>query len=291
LLQQTIVSSDEDIFDITLLVGGTINQEVHYDFPRITAADFDGNTIAFEVNRKKYNEDMSSELAPSSILLDITAAMNGIKIGILREFVVAHANNDCSVKRGKADETFKIVSYKNENHETCILHYAQGFGIRFVGDFPHFGVRNAPNNDETIDHAVKALDSAKGKAAQLKALSKIRNLDRICRLFMKTKPKTACMTSYSLDAVGFVRGSKSFSTNYAHLIAADTSNNENGNNNPTSLIATQKEDDNENKSNADTDDSKNKEAESDEEANKDICLDEYEYKHEYQEDDSQSKND
>jgi hypothetical protein len=207
-----IVSANEHIYEVVLIIGGTINQHLHFDFPRMFINDIEKTTIAFEINRNKYNNDMESNIAPSSILFDLTPERTGINIGVLNDFIIIDAHRTlCTIRNGRADEHFLLTQQKTSNKFTTVINDKQGIGLRFVGDFPHFGAINATTQNQMntlrkFRTALEPFRNSKGFKLRetFNALEKIDRIDNICRLFIKTRPNTACKKSYAQSSVGII---------------------------------------------------------------------------------------
>ena len=225
----SIVSNEEEIYDVSILMGGLNDQSIHHDTPRLVAYDATKSKILFEINRKKYLNNMESSIAQSSILMDISEEKNGIKLGVLYDFVETNKDNtSCRIRNGKPDETFNFVRFGTDinEHKTCVIHDKDGFGIQFVGDFPHFGVCNTQSRlqKETMLSFVDILTQTNDISTFFSALTSLKNLDGLCRLFVKTRPKSSCKVSYALNAVGAI-DFKTFDSDYGQLLIQNSSMN------------------------------------------------------------------
>jgi len=217
----------EDIYDVSILIGGTAQQQPHFDNPRIygcrrlkgfegkNPASGDSYTYLHEINRALYNEDVMREDGPASMIFDVTNRKCGIKLGVLTYFLDINGN-EATVKFGKKGETFPVVEHAKN---TSIIDIC-GAGVIFAGDFPHFGVRNVDKSNKKLNDNMinlfeklneKDPDDKKGLVTILKSTP---GLDELCRLFLKVKPKDNKFQLYELDGVGTIAKSVIDNKNY-----------------------------------------------------------------------------
>jgi hypothetical protein len=147
----------ETLHDVSLLIGGTEDQSLHHDVPRQMACwlpsddscDSEEAVLGWEANRLAYNSAMSSQFAPSSMLVGMND--NGrIAVGVQKDQVKRSKRNrsECQIVNGKPNEDFSII---RENDHNVVLW--AGPGVVFTGDFPHAGVRNfSPGSDDQEIH-------------------------------------------------------------------------------------------------------------------------------------------
>jgi hypothetical protein len=244
LYSQQIVTDDEHIYEIGIIVGGTKNQHLHYDCPRIFFGDLNTEEgigeEGFEINRQQYNNDMALSIAPSSILFDVSDEKNGISLGVLTDFITKQNGTDiCTIKNGRPNEEFRIESEFVDNTNKIIIHDNNGFGLQFVGDFPHFGTINAKSEDaknalNAFAHMILKFRmenptgfSENANEEIIQQTLNIEHIDKITRLFMKTRPKESCILSYAQESVGIILQRHWTTTkyeNYNHILIASTQN-------------------------------------------------------------------
>jgi hypothetical protein len=212
----------DSVFEILLLVGGTKQQEPHFDNPKIYACSRLPGTDGFnqfkktsykdlyEVNRQWYNEDVMRENGPASMIFDVTKRECGLKLGVLTQYLTIDGDK-ASVKHGKLGETFSLVSHEDKYSTIHI----PGSGVAFTGDFPHFGVRNVDDSDKGLNTIMNnlftKLKKIKGdrqdpmtKTKYFNTFQKTNQLDELCRLFVKVKPTNSKFELYDLDIVGTI---------------------------------------------------------------------------------------
>lgn len=191
----------EDIHDITLLIGGTTDQKLHYDTPRI----FGGSSVTsrnhHEVNREQYNNDMKGQWAPASIILDVTSRLCGINLGVPNKLISYPSSLLTTIKCGKSDDLFHVISTGKNGTVINI----GGAGVVFAGDFPHYGVCHIDDQDVELTTKMAKLFESLGTSiniASCKILEETTGLNELCRLFLKTKPKQNEFKIYDLNNVG-----------------------------------------------------------------------------------------
>jgi hypothetical protein len=79
---------NEDIGDLSILIGGTEIQEPHGDFPRLFCVfkteELEENVEehGYELNRKTYNASVSSKHGPSSVIMDLSEDNDGFNMAL-----------------------------------------------------------------------------------------------------------------------------------------------------------------------------------------------------------------
>jgi hypothetical protein len=146
----------EKIADVSLLIGGTKDQDPHYDFSRMYCSFQDEHNKAevnYEINRSDYNKAMSSQHCHSSIICGF--GDERFKISIPEVYLNVHDDEGMvSVKYGLSNEKFDIHSkqtYISHNHNgleiPLVTIKVPNSGIQFVGDFIHCGADNISHFD------------------------------------------------------------------------------------------------------------------------------------------------
>jgi hypothetical protein len=210
----------EQVFEILLLIGGTENQELHFDNTRIFGSarkkgdeGRDPNSKSsyndlHEINRKLYNDEVMSDIGPASMIFDVTQRACGVQLGVLTNFLVVE-DDMASVKHGVPGETFSLIEHGDKY---SVIHI-EGAGVVFPGDFPHFGVRNVDKSEKKIMKIMRTLFAAINKIKNkdpnneedcFKVFKNTKNLDELCRLFVKVKPTNSKFQLYDLDVVGAI---------------------------------------------------------------------------------------
>ena len=203
-------SEEEELYDIALLMGGTLEQPVHFDTPRIFGVKRKPGTkrvamenffIVHELNRELYNADIMGEWAPTSIILDVTGRECGIKLGLLNDFL-NDPSEKTTVRWGKEGDKMSVSKL---DEDRSIIH-ANGAGVQFLGDFPHFGVQNIDENDNNLNEKMKSffkeIDKNKSRKSIVNLFENTEGLNELCQLFVKLKPKKSVFQLYGIDAVG-----------------------------------------------------------------------------------------
>lgn len=202
----------EIIYDVSLLIGGTVNQQLHTDSPRIMGGFIkkgqnkkqpDEFVERHEINREEYNNDMMGQWSPASIILDMTTRLCGINLGVTNKVIMNCSDNEVSIKYGYEGDIFKVVS--KDNHGTIVN--VEGAGVIFAGDFPHFGVRNVNLNNVSLNTSMNKLFKEIAKTSDQEAYGILENtpgINEYCRLFLKTIPKDNEFKIYDLPHVGIV---------------------------------------------------------------------------------------
>jgi hypothetical protein len=226
LSQHGLINIDkESIFDVSLLIGGTHEQDWHFDNPRLFASaiykddskyidpnDENNYYICHEVNRDLYNDDAKDKFAPASYLLDVTSRERGVKLGVPTYFLLNDGAKS-GIKYGKPGDSFRIV---NRREHKSVIHTI-GSGLVFVGDFPHFGARNIGLRETKMNLTMKQLFARIDEIIEINGKKKnpdpllfpnlfenFDNVNELTRLFFKTKPKTSKFQIYYLDSIGKV---------------------------------------------------------------------------------------
>jgi hypothetical protein len=160
-------NSHESIDDVSMLIGGNTQQRIHTDFARTYAYFADGNEeiIAHEINRKQYNDVLSSKYAHSSLLTDSSEDNFGFYLALPCSAVELHDNSNYAyIKYNDTNELFpieynsknKIKKSYNVDDNECINVLIKN-GCRFVGDYAHGGGNNITKLDEVKKKEYNAL--------------------------------------------------------------------------------------------------------------------------------------
>lgn len=137
---------------------------------------------------------------------------------------ISNANdNATTIKFGKPNDLFTIHSATK--HSTII--HAPPPGIIFAGDFPHFGVTHVESTDNALNEKIKQLfnniDKQKNRKTGLRRVfNTTKDLDELCRFFLKTKPKNNKFQYYHLDGVGICENDIIENCCYDYPIDAET---------------------------------------------------------------------
>lgn len=203
--------NEEEMYDVSILIGGTMDQKVHYDNPRMYGGyrskkkgKSGGFISGHEINRQMYNHDLNSPIGPASMIFDLTKRKFGINLGVLEKFVIQDSEGRAKIKCGKCVEDFRLVSTDHPNGPIININ---GVGVIFAGDFPHFGVRQvgAGAEEEKLSHELDQLFIGLPKKVTPELYGKlesIENLHEFSRLFLKVKPKTNKFHYYHFESVG-----------------------------------------------------------------------------------------
>jgi hypothetical protein len=209
-----IDSNVEEMYDVSILIGGTKDQQVHFDNPRIFGGysskdDSPLNNFVYkeghEINRELYNKDLHRKLGPASIILDVTTRLCGVSLGVLKEFIIPRDVNKASIKCGRDGEEFRVVS---SNTKGTIIN-VEGAGVIFAGDFPHYGVKNVEEKNQALNENLMKFVAGIGTTISKKSyllLEQTNNLNELSRLFLKVKPRDNEFRIYNLEAVGTFTG-------------------------------------------------------------------------------------
>jgi hypothetical protein len=206
----TIDTSKEEIFEIVLLIGGTVKQKNHNDVGRQQTIWDDGikkpnevdfkYDIAWEANRIYYNAEAADKYSPSTILIGLDPTSKTLKIGIQENQIewTSPCKGFCRVRNGNDNENLVILEGPKNNTVTvqCTP------GCRFTGDFQHCGVRNTTTeNAQNINTLLTALTNFHRKylddnhqrrgTLAIDRLEKFSKLDTICRLHVATKSRNS----------------------------------------------------------------------------------------------------
>jgi hypothetical protein len=206
----------EKLDDVGMLIGGTEDQSLHHDVSRVhtrfvSKAKYDPkveNPIAgWEVGRIEYNEAMTSEHAPCSILLGMGSSRK-VLLGVQKDQIERTGASQCTIIGG----TGQVLDIVEEREDLVVLEVEKG--VMFSGDFPHAGVRNVPQESPENDllellnnHISEILENKNLTQRQhldeiVDMLCKFPNLDKLCRLFCSTEQLDGKMKNQK-NAVGF----------------------------------------------------------------------------------------
>jgi len=210
----------ERVNGLAMLVGGTQDQIVHHDLPRVLLCYRKKNgkeVTGWELHRKGYNASMKSGHAPCSVLLPM--GNDHLLLGVQKDqqLMLSHdqsgrnlqhvSGKHCKVISGVPTDTFEVV--REEDHYVVLK--IKG-GCMFTGDFKHCGVCNVENNSRQSKLLNKLMtqmaerdngQSPKKVMKQITSLlSRTKNLDGLCRLHFTTQP-IAPTFMYPPDKVGF----------------------------------------------------------------------------------------
>jgi hypothetical protein len=208
-----IDTEKEDMFDLLLLVGGTVDQKMHNDFPRIFGGgclegedvnDIGNYANAHEINRRLYNEDMMGERAPASIILDVTSRKCGVNLGFYSSFLNKQGR-ETNIAGGRESDMFVV---KRSLGTKAIINI-EGAGVIFAGDFPHFGTRNIKLSNNVLNKKMQEFFKVFwGKVSNNKKMMQTcvttKGFSDMCRLFLKVKPKENAFKFYHFETVGTV---------------------------------------------------------------------------------------
>jgi hypothetical protein len=138
----------EVIEDVSLLIGGTADQKIHCDIPRLFCFFNNGTNpenlvnlkdalgyFGHEINRKFYNDAVSSKYGHSSIIIDLSSEQLGFHLTIPKYLIEKICNDHCTIKYCKG--IYKITKKQPQTVTICVLH-----GCQFVGDFFHTEANN-----------------------------------------------------------------------------------------------------------------------------------------------------
>lgn len=210
----------EDVIEVLLLIGGTENQEPHFDNPRLyvcrrlkTGETEDCFDPCHEINRKHYNEAVMGTFGPASMIFDVTGRRCGVRLGVLTSLLNI-TGEQAQVKFGNNEDVFPIVT-TDPNYS--VIHI-NGAGVVFGGDFPHFGVRNVQTEESDLnalmtklfndlistEEVAKTKQDTDPQSAWFKIFEETPGLDELTRLFIKVKPKQEKFKFYDLDVVGTI---------------------------------------------------------------------------------------
>lgn len=137
-----IVNRDLEIIDdVSLLIGGKINQPLHGDHNRLfTYFNEDiHHPIGHEVNREKYNKAVSSDHAQSSILIDVSNDQSGFYLTLpIDNVIYDKVKGQVIILDHKIDDAV----FKYERHSKTTVTFLVKDGCQFVGDYIHAGANN-----------------------------------------------------------------------------------------------------------------------------------------------------
>lgn len=206
----------EKLDDVGMLIGGTEDQSLHHDVSRthtrfVSKTKYDPkveNPIAgWEVGRRDFNEAMTSEHAPCSILLGMGSSRK-ILLGVQKDQIERIGASQCTIIGG----TGQVLDIVEEREDLVVLEVEKG--VMFSGDFPHAGVRNvpqeSPENDllELLNNNISEILENKNLTQRqhldeiVDMLCKFPNLDKLCRLFCSTEQLDGKIKNRK-NAVGF----------------------------------------------------------------------------------------
>jgi hypothetical protein len=203
---QTILSDgglvDKDtefIEDVSLIIGGTMNQKSHADIPRLFCYFLPNNTefLSHEINRQDYNEAMMTSYAPSSILTDLSSDKSGLYLS-LPTSAVSVQNDDkkiVTIKFNNTNDKFSIKQPTGKKDKMVTILVKSG--CQFAGDFEHAGADNASKTNKKKFsklfnelHPIICDPNNKNMYKQvLDLLNTFPELSKITRFFCKTIPK------------------------------------------------------------------------------------------------------
>jgi hypothetical protein len=100
----------EAIGDLSLLIGGTADQKIHCDIPRLFCYWNNGKNpdnlvklsgaygyFGHEINRKFYNDAVSSKYGQSSIIIDLSGEQLGFHLTISKYLIEEISKNHCTI--------------------------------------------------------------------------------------------------------------------------------------------------------------------------------------------------
>jgi hypothetical protein len=198
-----IDSKHEKIDEISLIVGGTIQQVHHTDVGRqqsiwinthpCTMQRRDKRRKGWEANRLYYNAEVGHRYSPSSILISLGSKGSVTRIGIQDNQIewISPCAQFCRILNGNDNELFKIIQRVNN---TVIVQCDTG--CQFTADFQHCGVVHYDENvdrnvhyDEmfSVLHKISGLKQRDRDERALTTLRKVPRLDDLCRLHVSTK--------------------------------------------------------------------------------------------------------
>ena len=141
----------EIIEDISLLIGGTTEQDFHCDNARMFSSFVNENSeheVNYEINRKQYNTAVMSKYGHCSIMSGFDDT--GFRICVPTSYVNVFDDIEMvSIKYGKLNDMFPILKRDklvSDNHDGIEIPYVTikvpRAGCQFVGDFIHAGANN-----------------------------------------------------------------------------------------------------------------------------------------------------
>ena len=216
LVKNKIINNrDETIHGLVLIIGGTKEQNLHFDFQRNNCCfsksrlyndQFDDQLkdeyeVGWEVNREAYNNAMKMRNGHSSVLIDASKLQKGFKIAIPTKFFeFSDDNKHASIKNG--NDRFKVV---RKGSEITVINVSGG--CQFTGDFAHCGANNVSDvpREKEFREMLQSIRTGINKKNISKKLFLFKGLSNFCRLFLKTNPNVTDPITISTYNVGVVK--------------------------------------------------------------------------------------
>jgi hypothetical protein len=167
-----LVEGKEEVLGMALLVGGSVIQNLHVDFPpertSFKGKNNHGEIEGWATNQETYNRVMESTHAPSSVILSMhdEKGLDFVRVGLQYDKIeMAEDGKKCRVKKS-TDELFDVVAVQQlvdkavctivdgerTVGERIVMEVVQVTkGVIFTGDFPHAGAVNYDSGTKEED--------------------------------------------------------------------------------------------------------------------------------------------